>query len=294
MTIKLCNYINQAGFTEDFLKVHEFLIRINQKNITTPNFLWGRWEWMFSLPYLNKSVLDKIGIWKDQDKIVALATFETDLDEAYFCVDPEYHFLKNDILSYVQHTFNSGHKVLIDDNDHDFQRIAIAHGYRLTQSKQCTARIDIDESISYELPHGFSVVSLAERFDLSQCDKVLWRGFNHEGEPPRTEERKIDVKNQFAGPHVNLEHKIAVVAPNGEFVSYCGMWYERGTDYALVEPVATDPKYRMRGLGKAAVLEAVIRCGKHGAKRAYVGSSQQFYYNIGFYPVSTETFWCRK
>jgi len=72
------------------------------------------------------------------------------------------------------------------------------------------------------------------------------------------------------------------------------MWYDSDTNYALVEPVATDPQYRMMGLGKAAVLEAVLRCGKLGAKKAYVGSLQQFYYNIGFYPVSTETFWSNK
>ncbi|MBB6218148.1 ribosomal protein S18 acetylase RimI-like enzyme [Anaerosolibacter carboniphilus] len=294
MSIKFCNYINQHGFTDDFLKVYDFLKRINQENVTTPNFLWGRWEWMFSLPYLNKSFLNRIGMWKDDEKIVALATYETDIDEAYICVDKDYHFLKEDILNYVQHHFSGEHKVLIDDNDHGFQRIAIAHGYRPTQSKQCTARIDIDDNISYQLPQGFRVVSLAERFDLYEYSKVLWRGFNHDGEPPKTGEHMLDIKNQFAGPHVNLEHKIAVVAPNGEFVSYCGMWYERNTDYALVEPVATDPQYRMMGLGKAAVLEAVMRCGKLGAKRAYVGSSQQFYYNIGFYPVSTETFWCRK
>jgi predicted N-acetyltransferase YhbS len=69
------------------------------------------------------------------------------------------------------------------------------------------------------------------------------------------------------------------------------MWYEPGTDYALVEPVATDPDYRLMGLGRAAVLEGVIRCGKLGAKRAYVGSSQQFYYNIGFYPAASGTWW---
>ncbi|MDF2548900.1 MAG: GCN5-related N-acetyltransferase [Anaerosolibacter sp.] len=294
MSINFCNYINQQGFTNDFLKVYDFLKRINQETITTPNFLWGRWEWMFSLPYLNKSLLDRIGIWKDDEKIVALATYETDIDEAYICVDKDYHCLKEDILNYVQHNFSGGHKVLIDDNDHMFQRIAIAHGYRPTQNRQCTAKIDINDSISYQLPKGFSIVSLAERFDLNEYSKVLWRGFNHDGEPPKTEEHMQDIKNNFSGPHVNLDHKIAVVAPNGEFVSYCGMWYESNTDYALVEPVATDPQYRMMGLGKAAVLEAVMRCGKLGAKRAYVGSSQQFYYNIGFYPVSTETFWCKK
>lgn len=249
---------------------------------------------MFSLPYLKKDHLNKIGIWKDEEKIVALATYETDIDEAYICVDKDYNHLKQDILTYVEQNFSSDHKVLIDNNDIDFQRIAIAHGYRPTQRKGCcTAIIDIDDSITYKLPKGFTIVSLAERFDLKEYSKVMWRGFDNEGELPTTEERMLNVKKQFAGPHVNLEHKIAVVAPNGEFASYCGMWYDSDTDYALVEPVATDPKYRMLGLGKAAVLEGVIRCGKQGAKRAYVGSSQQFYYNIGFYPISTETLWSK-
>jgi predicted N-acetyltransferase YhbS len=58
---------------------------------------------------------------------------------------------------------------------------------------------------------------------------------------------------------------------------------------AYVEPVATDPDYRKMGLAKAAIYEAVLRAAKLGAKEAYVISSQQFYYNIGFRPNSTET-----
>ncbi|MCL2884708.1 MAG: GNAT family N-acetyltransferase, partial [Oscillospiraceae bacterium] len=73
--------------------------------------------------------------------------------------------------------------------------------------------------------------------------------------------------------------------------AYCGTWKDPASAVALVEPVATDPDYRMRGLGKAAVLEAVRRCGTRGAKQAYVGSSQQFYYNIGFRPALTSTWW---
>jgi len=294
MSIKLYNYPNEAGFTEDFMKVHEFLIRINQENIITPNFLWGRWEWMFSLPYLNERYLNKIGIWKDDDKIIALATYETDIDEAYICVDKDYSYLKQDILKYVDLNFNMNHKVLIDDNDHDFQQIATNQGYKPTQGKQCSARIDINDTIDYQLPEGFSIVSLKDRFDLDEYSKVLWRGFNHPGDPPKTEEKMNEIKITLAGPHVNLEQKIAVVASNGEFVSYCGIWYDKTTNYALIEPVATDPKYRMMGLGKATVLEAVKRTGKMGAKQAYVGSSQQFYYNIGFYPISTETYWVKK
>ncbi|OZV13934.1 hypothetical protein CIW83_00390 [Tissierella sp. P1] len=70
-------------------------------------------------------------------------------------------------------------------------------------------------------------------------------------------------------PNVDLNLKVAVVAPDGNFVSYCGMWYDPEVGYAVVEPVATDPDYRRMGLGKAAVLEGIKRVGKLGAKTAW-------------------------
>jgi hypothetical protein len=48
------------------------------------------------------------------------------------------------------------------------------------------------------------------------------------------------------------------------------------------------------GLGKAAVLEGIRRVGVLGAKKAFVGSSQQFYYSIGLRPYATATVWKRK
>lgn len=96
-------------------------------------------------------------------------------------------------------------------------------------------------------------------------------------------------RKRFGAPHLNMNLRLLVVAPNGDYASHCGMWYIPGSDYAYVEPVFTLPEYRKMGLGKAAVLEGVKRCGKLGAKQAYVISSQQFYYSIGFYPIQNET-----
>ncbi|MDF2484811.1 MAG: GCN5-related N-acetyltransferase, partial [Herbinix sp.] len=169
-------------------------------------------------------------------------------------------------------------------------------GYLPTQEKENNAVIPLNDAVlSYTLPEGFTTVSLAEDYDLDKYHTVLWKGFNHEGEPEEDYELRISGRRiELSGPHVNLKLKIAVKAPDGSFVSYCGMWYEPGTDYALVEPVATDPAYRRMGMGRAAVLEGVKRCGELGAKKAYVGSSQQFYYNIGFRPCSTKTWWEKK
>ncbi len=119
----------------------------------------------------------------------------------------------------------------------------------------------------------------------------MWLGFGHEGEPVQDEEDIQFRKVMLSSPHINPKLIIAIVAPDGNYVSHCGLWYTPGDPYAYVEPVATDPKYRKMGLGKAAVYKSILRAKQLGAKEAYVVSSQQFYYNIGFKPIATETWW---
>jgi N-acetylglutamate synthase-like GNAT family acetyltransferase len=97
----------------------------------------------------------------------------------------------------------------------------------------------------------------------------------------------------FDTPKARRDLKIAVEAPDGNFVSFCGMFYEPTNRYAYVEPVATDPDYRRMGLGKAAVLEGIRRCGALGASVAYVGSDQEFYLSLGFEVVYTSECWQR-
>ncbi|MDF2542574.1 MAG: hypothetical protein K0S47_2292 [Herbinix sp.] len=296
MTINFRNYCKEPGITEDYYKVREFLLKLNNVN-----FPFGRWDWMITHGYLDKSGLGKIGIWENKEEIVALATYDTGLGGAFICVYPEYTFLKEEMLLYSEKNLDKdgSFAVLIDDTDSYFQEIAAKNGYYATQAKDCDAIYPIHlDKISYHLPEGYHITSMNDNYDLYKYGQVLWKGFNHEknGEGVFTcdEDKYKDFESEMKRPNVNLDLKIAVVAPNGDFVSYCGMWFDPASDRALVEPVATDPDYRMLGLGKAAVLEGIKRCGILGAKQAFVGSSQQFYYNIGFRPYATYTFWKRK
>jgi predicted N-acetyltransferase YhbS len=130
------------------------------------------------------------------------------------------------------------------------------------------------------LPEGFSLQSLADENDLHKINRVLWHGFDHPGPPP---EEEIEGR-AFAqkAPNVRKDLTIVVVAPDGNYVSYGGMWHIKENKVAYVEPVATDPDYRRMGLGKAAVLESVRRAAAEGAQVAWVGSGQGFYSAIGF------------
>jgi GNAT superfamily N-acetyltransferase len=293
MAIIFKNYPSVPGFTETFKEVRDFLIRINTDNLSTPNFVWGRWEWMFSLPYLQTEHLNKIGLWKDDDSIVALATYESHLGDVYYCIDPRYSYLKSAILDYSLSNLRSINsvRILIPDNDFEMQHLAVIKNLLPTDEKEHVAILDIGKSPEYNLPLGFSIVSLSDEYDLKKYNRVLWRGFNHEGPEPTDDDAIESRRISLSGPDVILDLNIAIKAPSGEFVSYSGIWHRPNSKYALVEPVATDPQYRKMGLGKAAVLEASRRCYLSGAEFALVGSNQTFYYSIGFIPYSSETWW---
>lgn len=97
-----------------------------------------------------------------------------------------------------------------------------------------------------------------------------------------------------SAPNYRKDLNIVVEAPDGSFVSYCGMWREPVHSLAYVEPVATDPAYRRMGLGRAAVMEGIRRGGESGARTACVGSVKPFYLALGFRPAYGSSVWRRE
>lgn len=296
LSIKFRNYTNQAGITEDYHRVREFFI-----NLGYAEFTYARWDWMITHSYLDKSAVGNIGIWEDNNQIIGIATFDVHPGDAYCLTLAEYTYLKEEMLLYAENNLNDGNKfnIVISDNDLDFQDIAAANGYIATEQKESDAIFYIDRSsASYSLPTGFNITSMNDSYDLYQYLRVLWKGFNHElngeGNFTFSSEDKKSADNEMKRPNVDLNLKIAITEPGGNFVSYCGMWYDRELDYAVIEPAATDPEYRKMGLGKAAVLEGIKRVGKLGAEKAFVGSSQQFYYSIGLRPFATSSLWKKR
>jgi ribosomal protein S18 acetylase RimI-like enzyme len=296
MTIKFRNYTNQAGITEDYHKVRDFFIRLGYAEFT-----YTRWDWMATHGYLDKSAVGRVGIWEDDGKIIGVATFDCQLGSAFCLTLPEYAFFKKDMLMYAKDNLSKDGEfgIVIADTDSKFQDIAAELGFFATVHKENDAIFYLDKtSTEYSLPEGFYITSMKENLNHYQYLRVLWKGFNHElngeGEFEYSEEKEKSSEESMLRPNVDLNLKVAVVAPDGNFAAYCGMWYDKEAGYAVIEPVATDPQYRKMGLGKAAVLEGIKRVGDLGAKVALVGSSQQFYYSIGLRPYRTATIWKQK
>ncbi|WP_334073768.1 MULTISPECIES: GNAT family N-acetyltransferase [Paenibacillus] len=296
MAIRFQGYNKTAGISEDYYKVRALLVALG-----LGEFTYARWDWMATHTSLDKNAVGKIGLWEDQGRLVGVATFDGQLGTAYCMAMPAYAHLKKDMLQYAeQHLSRQGEfSIAIADTDTDFQDIAAALGYTASEHREADSVFYPEKTpYPYELPEGFSITSMEECPDLYQYGRVLWKGFNHEangeGEFRFAPETEQALRTEMLRPHVNLSLKVAAVAPDGNFAAYCGMWYDPLAGYAVVEPVATDPEYRNRGLGKAVVLEGIRRVHRLGAKKAVVGSSQPFYYRIGFRPYASATLWKKK
>ena len=297
MPIQFRTYSDKTRLGEDYRKLRDFLIDLDDCN-----YSFGRWDWMVTHSMLEEKGLSKIGIWEDSGKIVALATYDTRMDgKCFFARQKGYDHLLCGMIAHAEENLagEGPARLAIRDGDEAFQAAADRMGFVPTQENDGDAVFPIDgREIRYTLPEGFAITSMRDSPDYYKYGEVLWKGFNHEqnGEGPfaPTAQDLQSLRNLFDRPNCNASIKIAVVAPDGNFVSYCGMWHDPACRSAIVEPVATDPAYRKMGLGRAAVLEGVRRCGELGAERAFVGSSQQFYYQIGFRPFATSSFWAKR
>ncbi|MFN2182772.1 MAG: GNAT family N-acetyltransferase [Anaerolineae bacterium] len=288
---------------DDYWRIDRFLIEHHQPGNADGNWLEPAWEYMHGHPYLDASSLGKIGIWEDEGKIVAVAHYEWRLGEAFFQLHPRYPHLRQEMLEYAEENLVGRTKedsrtylrAYVNDNDEAFGSLVRARGYaRDAGEARPLAQFAVPDPFPpIHLPEGFRLTSLAEDCDWAKVHRALWRGFNHEGEPPMNEAELEDRQRMFDTPKARRDLKIAVEAPSGELVAFCGMFFEPEGRFAYVEPVATDPDYRRMGLGRAAVLEGISRCGALGATVAYVGSDQPFYLSIGFEVLYTSECWVR-
>ena len=279
----------RSYIADDFDRVSDFLVSNFSPGNRDGNWLQPAWEYMHSHPALDESSLHKIGIWESAKGIVGVVNYESVLGEAFFQLHPSQGYLKPAMLDYAEaHLWGwttDGQKYLhayINDFDHELETLVRSRGYELAEdySRPISVLVIPDTVPPIDLPFGFLIKSLAEENDLRKIHRVLWRGFDHRGDPP--EEDLEDRRKMQSGPSFRKDLTIVVEAPSGEFVSFCGMWYEPVNKIAYLEPLATDPDFRRMGLGKAAVWEGIRRCAALGATTAFVGSDQQFYKAIGF------------
>jgi len=287
---------------EDFSRVYNFLVEIYQPEEVLRNWLAPRWEYMHFHPVIHELDLTRVGIAEQDGLICGVVHFESAHHEVYTQVHPGCDHFKAELLDYAEENGYQGisrsrgkliRAVYVNNFDREFEQIVSARGYeKWPEFGQPNSVYPLDRKLpAPTLPEGCRLQSLADENDFRKINRVLWRGFNHSGEPPEEEIEGRKFVQQ--APNFRKDLTIVAVAPNGDYVSYCGMYYVPESRVAMLEPLATDPDYRRMGMARAAVLESMRRVQALGAEVCWVGSDLPFYQALGFECKSTLYPWVK-
>lgn len=282
------HYKNNMRFCKQYDEIRNFL-QIIADNGCNEHFHWGRFHWMMTHPSLDVEMLSKTALFRNESgELVGVVTYDTSFHDRWYILHsiPDESLLRQ-MVEYVTETDAGNAAIKANLNDTALCKLLENTGFE-KQHSESVLKIDLTCDLSFQLPPGFYLNTPDSEIDKRQWRLVIYRGFGGEGilEEPGAEAAEAE-------KHLEIPEYIKVFAIKDEkYAAHCGAWYNGG-DTAYIEPVATVPEHRGKGLGKAVVYEAVSRAKKQGAKRAIVLSDQEFYFHIGMTKSSEVAAWVK-
>lgn len=264
-------------------------------------WLQPRWAYMHAHPFVERLDLSRVGIAEDHGHIVGVVHPEHDPALCHLQAHPGTAAVKQALVQWALTHLGGRVKRLggpvlgiwVPGPDPSLEAVLADHEFEPTTEAEPLAYRSLGRRLPGAiLPDGYRLATLAEEDDIRQVNRVLWRGFDHPGPPPEDE---IPGRERMQrSTHFRRDLHVVVVDATGDYVSYAGMWLDPVNRVALVEPVATDPAHRRRGLATAAVLEGLRRAQAEGATVAWVGSDLPVYLSLGFTVACRDVLWVRK
>lgn len=279
----------------DFELVNEFLRQNFTKYQQNGNIQQPFWEYAHTHPCFNHKLTHRFGIWEDKGEIIAVACYEMDIGECMLMAKKGYEHMKPSLIDYAEKELSKENEnqknldIWVFDYEIQLQEALIQKGYKKDYSEPITIFKYENGFQERILPEGFSIISLEDDNDFRKIHEVLWRGFDHGDEPDNDLDGRMLMQS---GPNFRKDLATIIKAPNGDYACFAGMWLDGVNDFAYLEPLATDPRYRRMGLAAIALTESMKRTIKFGATYCFGGASE-FYYSIGFETVCHRQRWSK-
>ncbi|HCZ24165.1 MAG TPA: hypothetical protein DHV05_04840 [Acholeplasmataceae bacterium] len=276
MTYTISCYPKNHAYHETFFEVIRFIKKHND-HYRFLTIHWSRFEWMFARDCMKDETLDQIIIFRNEDnEISGILTFEDD-PGTWFAIYDQNPELKALMVDYFDTHFEGD---LIIPHDPFITTLLEQKGYEKMDWMDPISWFSIKD---FELPKpgGYQIRSLEEDYRLEEIHHALWLGFNHGPEITYTKQELEDRKSMTSSPHFKKKYTFAA-HHDTHYVAYAGIWFIEGSKTALIEPVATVPDHRRKGLAQACIYHAFNEVKKDGAEAIFVGSNTKFYQDIGF------------
>lgn len=236
-----------------------------------------------------------IGIWENEDgKIVGVANSENEEPgEAWIQIHPDYTFLYDEMVTYIEENLADrvdglGYVKLYVNEGCELEEIAKSRGYRKLV-KHGTTHLEyiLRELPPPKLPDGFVIKSVQDEDDPDKRRIAKSIAFGAHYNPSDWAPASVYEYMQKA-PDYRKDFDLFIVAPNGDYASFCTVWIDEVNKYGNFEPVGTHDEYQRMGLGTALLTEGFRRMYNYGLSRSFMDSGNPFYRKVGFRETSYE------
>jgi GNAT superfamily N-acetyltransferase len=243
--------------------------------------------WWFGNPDLEH--LDPtrhVFLWTAEDGEVVAAVNPEKLGEAFLQVDPRHRSPELDAAmiaiaeEHIGAVAPDGRRrlrVFIDAADTDRQAILAGRGFRRVadpEAAETQHRRPLDEPLpDVVVPPGYAVRPMDDGLEFLERCYASGLAFHDDDITVARANRDEPIWGRHiqAAPLYRRDLDIVAVAADGSVGAFCTAWFDDVSRTAYLEPVATVPAHRRRGLGRAVCLEALHRLRRMGCLVAFVG-----------------------
>lgn len=286
------------------MKICKFFETLHDYDSSAYGNLKVMWECMLQYPSYPLFHHEENGIWEAGDKIVGVVHLSGPwLGEVNIDIHPNYVELYEEMLLYAEKRFagtnREGKRYIRTSSVRTLEHVGKVlerNDYkRCGDGKLFTMDVTADMETP-ELSKKFQVKSLDKVYNFNKLNRLLWKALNYSGEPPAYDD-DVYLPIKHAWIDYQKENCTVVIAPDGSYAGFCGLWFDKQTQAAYIEPLVRDNKYRGLGVGYKLMYETLCRCRALNARSVFVvpnEDSVDFYTRVGFQHKINQDYWIKK
>ena len=286
MKLTMRNYQSE----EDYCRIREFLRKVmitNERRELSWHVARLDYWWWFINPDIEKIALEEnVFLWENESGEIATVLNPEGRGQAFLQAHPGFRTpeLDEEMIALAEErlsvTNKDGQRVLqifVDSQDTTHRQILSQRGFERVEeagNQEYQHRRSLDEALP-DVPQiaGYMIRPMGDGLELLERCYASGLGFHDDDIHIARDNR--DHPEWYHGiqsaPTYRRDLDIVAVAADGSVASFCTAWFDDVSRTAYLEPVATVPAHRKRGLGKAVILEALHRLKRMGCKVAFVG-----------------------
>lgn len=288
--------IKKSYKSSDFIRVRDFLV--STFGNSRSNWTLERWNFSRYLCQPFNDTVDtwpeSVGIWEDSNSnIVGVVNSEGENEGEVFLQLLNRSYSKENIKDFINHGENNLYSVeddkkfvhiRVNPDDSLIKEVLIDRGYE--HYKDWVEVTSAIEAITreYKIPEGFKIQD-GNQIKIDKMALAHREAFGYK------EDKRGSFRSFREAPDYKKSLDIYISDETDKVAAFCTVWFDTINKIGILEPVGTIPEYRMIGLGKAIVYEAINRILNLGGSMVYVGSDDNFYLKIGFKKDSAKEVW---